>query len=114
MRFYLDEDLSDEIAVIARSRGLHVLSSHECMRNSSSDESQLLFAAVDGLCLVTKNGQDFRSLTTTFMEQQLPHAGVLVIPSSLDGSEFAAIVDRLSRWNEMYPDGASSYFFGFL
>jgi predicted nuclease of predicted toxin-antitoxin system len=116
MRFYLDEDLSDRIAVLARERGLDVTSSHEqeLRRDSSPDESQLALAAGEGRCIVTKNGQDFHALTTIFREREFPHAGVLVVPSSLDGSEFDVIVERLAHWHELYPDGAAPYFLSYL
>ncbi|HZQ37225.1 MAG TPA: DUF5615 family PIN-like protein [Dehalococcoidia bacterium] len=116
MRFYLDEDLSQVIATLARRRGLDVTSSHEVQYRHDGivDAQQLALAAAEGRCLVTKNGPDFSDLTAAFMEQALPHAGVLVVPSSLKGNEFGAIVERLMRWNDRYPDGLPPYFFGYL
>lgn len=116
MRFYLDECLSDRSAEIGRQRGLDITSSHESSvkQDGSDDDRQLLLAAQDGRCIVTKNGLDFEILTASFMARALPHAGVLVLPSSLDGSEFGLIVDRLAHWHQMYPDGVPAYFFGYV
>jgi|SRR5580700_11187706 hypothetical protein len=116
MRFHLDETFAARIAVMARELGLDVTSSHEVGRDGSSDESQLALAAGEGRCMVTANGSapDFYKLTEEFQERGLPHAGVLILPSSLNGSEYAAIVDRLVRWHDMYPDGAPAFLVSFL
>lgn len=98
MRFYLDEDLSQAIALLARRNGLDVSSSHEQQRDGYGDDTQLTLAAGEGRCLVTKNGVDFEALTRSFAAQGLPHAGVLAVPASLDGSEFRLIVERLASW----------------
>jgi len=46
--------------------------------------------------------------------KDLPHAGVLVVSPSLEANEYAAIVNRLARWHQMYPEGVPPYFFGYL
>lgn len=82
MRFYLDENLSQQVARLARSRGLDVISSPECGRNGLSDAEQLRLAAQEGRCLVTRD-DDFFELTQeflrgrTFRVQGRPHLGVL-------------------------------------
>ncbi|MGE0544683.1 MAG: DUF5615 family PIN-like protein [Dehalococcoidia bacterium] len=61
MRFYLDEDLSQTIAVIARERyGLDVAASHEIGKDRTTDDEQLAFAAELGRCIV--NGAGARCL----------------------------------------------------
>ncbi|MGD9891219.1 MAG: DUF5615 family PIN-like protein [Dehalococcoidia bacterium] len=45
VRYLLDEDLSHEIATIARNLGIDVISCHEIDRNGFTDEEQLQFAA---------------------------------------------------------------------
>jgi len=45
MRFYVDEDLSTEIARIGRQRGLDIVSSHEVERDGTPDDEQLDHAA---------------------------------------------------------------------
>lgn len=116
MRFYLDENLSDRIAALGREQGLDVVSSHEAghKHDGRDDGLQLLVAAEDGRCLVTQNGPDFKRLTDEFPESGLAHAGVLVVPHSLTGNEFALIVERLVVWHRRYPEGTPSYFLGYL
>ena len=69
MRFYLDEDLSPRIAVIARGLGLDVVSAIELGNLGLADEEQLSLAARDGRCVVTQNRADFIRLTVTSFEQ---------------------------------------------
>lgn len=114
MLFYLDEDLSDKIAQIARSRGLDVTSAHETGRRGYSDDTQLLLAAQEGRCVVTKNGAHYLRETRTFMTQGLPHAGVLVVSASLASNQFAAIATALVHYHEMHPQGVPPYFFDYL
>ena len=56
-----------------------------------SDEDHLQFAAQHGRCMVTRNGPDFIWLTRRFIGEQLPHAGVLIVPDSIENYEFARI-----------------------
>ena len=114
MRFYLDEDLSDQIAIIARSLGLDVLSSHECGRDGLDDEAQLLAAAEDGRCLVTRNRADFVAWTVRFFEQESPHSGVLLLPESLPPDQFAAIAHALVEYERRHPEGLPPYTVDFL
>ena len=98
MRFYLDEGLSDQVAVIGRELGLDVVSSHECGRDGLSDEEQLRHAAVDERIFVTRNYRDFVQLTRRFFENQWPHAGVLLVPRSLANDDFAHVAQALSAF----------------
>lgn len=113
MRFFLDEMFSDAIAAAAKLRGLDVTSALGAGQHGD-DEAQLLYAASEGRCVVTKNGTDFEKLTLLFQEHNLAHAGVLVVSKALEGNEYSAIVDRLVYWHELYPAGADPYFFGYL
>lgn len=79
-----------------------------------SDEEQLQFAAMHDRCIVTRNGPDFIALTHRFIEEQLPHAGVLIVPDSIENYEFARIARSMAWFHERYPGGAPPYFVGFL
>jgi hypothetical protein len=109
VRLYLDEDLSDEIARIARGQQVDVISSHECGRNGLPDETQLRLAAAEGRCLVTRNGRDFLRLTTVFFENGWPHAGVLVVSRSLANADFAGIARALVAYAARYEDDLPAY-----
>ncbi len=114
MRFYLDEDLSDRIAAVARGLGADVLSSHECGRDGLDDAAQLLQAAGEGRCLVTRNRGDFVGLSVRFFERGCPHAGVMLVASSLPGDDFAAIAQALVDYDRLHPAGLAAYVVDFL
>lgn len=115
MRFYLDADQSQSVAVVAQTaHGLDVTSSHSLGLDHLIDEEQLLYAAQQGRCIVTRNGPDFIALTRRFIEEKLPHAGVLIVPESIENYEFARIAHALAWFHAYYPDGVPPYFVGYL
>lgn len=109
MRLYLDEDLSDEVARFARAQGVDVISSHECGRNGLPDDAQLRLAAAEGRCPVTRNAKDFLPLTACFFEEGWPHAGVLIVSSSLPNRSFARIAAALVVYAQRHEDDLPSY-----
>lgn len=115
MRFHLDADQSATVAAIAvRAFGIDVMSSHDLGMDHLSDEEQLLFAAQDERCIVTRNGSDFIAITGRFLEEGLPHAGVLIIPDSIQNYEFSRIARAMAWFHAQYPDGVPPYFVGYL
>jgi predicted nuclease of predicted toxin-antitoxin system len=109
VRFCLDEDLSDEVARIARAHGLDVISSHECGRDGLSDDAQLRLAADEGRCVVTRNRDDFVHWTVRFFENGWPHAGVLIVARSLPNGNSAAIAAALITYAQRYEGDLPSY-----
>lgn len=109
MRFFLDEDHSDRIAVMAQLRGVDIISVRQARRGGLTDEEQLLFAGQEGRCIVTRNAKHFAPLSRQFEEQGLPHAGVACVPDSLRGERFAAIAAASQRFDTEHPDGVPPY-----
>ena len=114
MRFYLDENLSEEIAVIARGLGLDVVSSHGSGRDKLTDEDQLTLAAAEGRCVVTANRDDFIRLTNLFFAEQRPHAGVLILPRSIPTNNFARIAHALAGYAAAHTSASTSYLLDYL
>lgn len=114
MRFYLDEDLSGTIAEIARGMGVDVATAHECGNRGSDDEVHLLSAARAGRCLVTRNRDHFVALTVRFLQDDLPHAGVLVVPFTIPADRFALVAAAIAQYNRDHPDGISPYGYDFV
>ena len=112
--FYLDEDLSPKIAVILRKNGIEAVSAHEVGMVAASDREQLEFAARQKRCLITRNRNDFIRLTQQFMNDQRPHWGVLIIPYSLPGDQFARIALRLKIYASQHTSGLEPYQVDFL
>lgn len=114
MRFYLDENLSEEIAVIARGLGLDVVSSHGSGRDKLTDEEQLTRAAAERRCVVTANRDDFIRLTDLFLAEQRPHAGVLIVPRSMPTDRFARIAHALDGYAAAHEGGSTDYLLDYL
>jgi predicted nuclease of predicted toxin-antitoxin system len=115
MSFHLDADQSDIVATILRTaHGIDATSSHDLGMDDLLDEEQLIFAGREGRCVVTRNGRDFVPLTLRFLGEGLPHAGVLIVPDSMENFEFARIARAVAWFNELFPDGAPAYYVGFL
>ncbi len=97
MRYHLDEDGSQVVAALGRDRyGLDITSSHESGLEGMTDAALLRLGGLGGRCVVTKNGQHSIPLTHRFQADDLPHAGVLVVPPSIENDEFDKIARALS------------------
>lgn len=109
MRYYLDEDLSARVAVIARARGLDVVSSHECGRDGLPDIEQLQLAGDENRTFVTRNRDDFIALTARFFEHHWLHAGLVIVPRSLPNANFRAIATALLRFDREHQRDTTTY-----
>ncbi len=104
MRFYVDEDISPDVAYIGRDLGLDIISCHELNRRGLPDRRQLELAALDDRCFVTANRDDFIELTNDFAVASLPHRGVLVVPYPLSQSSPVTIARAILRYVERRGD----------
>ncbi len=109
MKIHLDEDLSPVIAQLLRQRGLDAISAHEIGLIQVSDQEQLDRAAAQGRAIVTRNGHDFKVLAAERIQSQHPHAGIIVCPPTVRGSEYSLIADAIRRVAQAYPDGLGPY-----
>jgi len=114
VKFYLDEDLSPQIAVLMRNKGLDCISAHESGMLGASDLEQLMFASSQKRCLVTKNRDDFIRLTVQFFNDDLPHFGLLIIPSTIPGDRFSQIANALLSYANDCPEDLPNYTIDFL
>jgi predicted nuclease of predicted toxin-antitoxin system len=114
VKYYLDEDLSPKIARLLRKQGIDCTSAHEVEMLQASDLEQLQFAAQEKRCLVTKNRDDFISLTIRFFNDHLPHYGVLIVPDSIPGDRFSVIAKALAGYSQLHPEGMQPYTIDFL
>ena len=114
MKFYLDEDLSRKIAETARGLGVDIVTAYECGNYGSADVVHLLAAARAGRCLVTRNRDDFVALSVRFLEEDLPHAGVLVVPYTKPTDRFGLVAAAIAQYDRDHPDGISSYGYDYV
>lgn len=114
MKFYLDEAISPKIAEILRKLGCDATSAHEMRMTGIADDEQLDFAAREGRCLVTFNRNDFIQLSRMYLDSNRSHCGVIVIPSSFKGNDFAGIAKALAVFASLYEHGLQAYTVIFL
>jgi predicted nuclease of predicted toxin-antitoxin system len=109
VRFYLDEDLSPQIAVALRGRGIDAASAHEVGNQGLTDREQLAFAARHRRCLVTGNARDFVPLAKQAVLNGDPLAGIVLCPSRPHAADVGAIARALIRLVERFPRGIGEY-----
>jgi predicted nuclease of predicted toxin-antitoxin system len=108
LRFLLDEDLSQQVAIGLRARGIDAVSVHEIGRDNQriSDEIQLAFAVEQGRVMVTYNRRDFQLLDARWREEGRTHAGILwglqsVIPRHAIGELIRALVAASEEYDSL-------------
>jgi len=114
MKLYLDEDISPKICVILRKKGMDAVSAHETGMLEASDEEQLSFAAAEGRVMVTRNRDDFITLTVQFFEALKQHKGLIIVPHTIPGSEFSKLATLLVKFSKDHPQGLESFTIEFL
>lgn len=78
IRLYIDEDLSDRIAVALRSKGFDVISAHEVNMRGKTDKEQLEYAIKHNRTILTRNIKHFINLQKEYHKNGLSHNGLLV------------------------------------
>ena len=111
---YLDEDISSKVAEILRKKGMDAVSAHETGMLETSDDEQLAFAASEGRAMVTRNRDDYITLSVQFFEDLKPHKGLIIVPHTIPGSEFSKLATLLIKFSKERPEGLASYTIEFL
>lgn len=114
MRFYLDENLPTGIITAAEGLELDIVSAHTVGLTGVGDAAQLLWAAQQGWCLVTRDYDDFGGLTEEFMARRLPHAGVLLVSRPLARASFGTLARALAHYAGAHPEGVPPYMIDWL
>jgi hypothetical protein len=114
VKLYLDEDISPKVAEILRKKGLEAVSAHETGMLEASDDEQLAFAASEGRAMVTRNRDDYITLSVQFFEDLKLHKGVIIVPYTIPGSEFSKLATLLIKFSKERPKGLASYTVEFL
>jgi hypothetical protein len=103
-----------KVSVILRKMGVDSVSAHEADMLQTSDEEQLTFAAAEGRVMVTRNRDDFITLTVQFFDDLKPHNGLIIVPHSILGSDFSKLTTLLMKFSKDYPGDLEPYTIEFL
>jgi predicted nuclease of predicted toxin-antitoxin system len=114
VKLYLDEDISPKVSEILRKKGMDAVSAHETGMLEASDDEQLAFAAAEGRAMVTRNRDDFITLTVQFFNDLKPHRGLIIVPYTIPGSEFSKLAALLMKYSKDHPQGLESCSIEFL
>jgi predicted nuclease of predicted toxin-antitoxin system len=114
VKLYLDEDISPKVSVILKKKGMDAVSAHETGMLEASDDEQLAFSAAEGRAMVTRNRDDFITLTVQFFNDLKPHRGLIIVPHTIPGSEFSKLAALLVKYSKNHPQGLGSYTIEFL
>ena len=77
IKLYIDEDLSDRIAVALRSKGFDAISAHEVNMRGKTDKEQLEYAIQHNRTILTRNIKHFITLQKEYHKDGLAHHGIL-------------------------------------
>ena len=105
MKLYLDEDLSPRVAALLRQRGLDAVSVHEAGHGGGLDLEQVRVATRESRCLVTRNVADFVEIVRDLVNRQESHAGIMLVPASFRGDEFAILAEAIVQQAAAHPGG---------
>lgn len=105
MKLYLDEDLSPAIVDLLRQWGLDAVGAREAGHSGRTDREQLRLASREGRAIVTRNVHDFLRIMRDAIDAQESHAGMILVPSSFRGNEFAALAGAIAACVAAHPSG---------
>lgn len=78
IKLYIDEDLTDRLAIALRSRGYDAISAHEVDMRGGTDKEQLEYASKRNRVILTRNIRHFIALQREYYKKGLQHEGILV------------------------------------
>lgn len=94
IRLYIDEDLTDRLAVALRSRGYDVISAHEVNMRGRTDKEQLEFATQNNRVILTRNIKHFVALQREYYKHGLLHKGIVMT----DYLPLKELIRRITRF----------------
>lgn len=101
IKLYIDEDLTDRLAVTLRSRGYDAVSAHEVNMRGNTDKEQLEYAIKHNRVILTRNIKHFVNLQREYYKNGLPHDGILVT----DYLPLKKLIRRITKFlNVKHPD----------
>ena len=93
---YTDEDVTADLAPALRLRGYIAQSTAEAGNMEISDEAQLIYAAEQGMAILTYNTRHFISLARVWYGSRREHAGIIV-SEQFSQRQFGELLQRVLR-----------------
>jgi hypothetical protein len=93
---YTDEDVTADLAPALRLRGYIAQSTAEAGNAEISDEAQLIYAAEQGMTILTYNTRHFISLARVWYASRREHAGIIV-SEQFSQRQFGELLQRVLR-----------------
>ena len=75
---YVDEDVHVSVGELLQAKGFHSITARDAGMLQQSDDSQLEFAARNGMAILTHNYLDFLDLHTRYLETGISHSGIML------------------------------------
>jgi hypothetical protein len=114
LKFYIDEDISPKVVEILRQHGIDGVSAHDIGLAGASDEDQFAEAVSRKCAIVTRNKDDFITLTVQAFENRSPHYGLVVFSHRISGSDFGEMAALLEKCAKKNPEGMGAYTIEFI
>jgi predicted nuclease of predicted toxin-antitoxin system len=92
-KIYLDENMDIRLAALLRHRGFCATTAHAVELLRADDQTQLLYAATNGYCLVTHNLREFEVLHDSFLAAGQSHSGIIIASAK----NVYRLVDHLAK-----------------
>jgi len=93
---YTDEDVTTVLAPALRQRGYTAQSAAEAGNLEIPDETQLTYAAEQGMAILTYNAQDFVPIARAWYFAGREHAGIIV-SEQFSQRQFGELLRRMLR-----------------
>jgi hypothetical protein len=93
---YTDEDVTADLAPALRLRGYIAQSTVEAGNAEISDEAQLIYAAEQGMAILTYNTQHFISLARVWYASRREYTGIIV-SEQFSQRQFGELLQRVLR-----------------
>lgn len=78
MKFYLDEDVHEDIAMALRLRGYDIRTTKEAGNKGLTDIEQLKYAASEDRIIISFNASDFYKPHSEFLKKGIEHSGIIL------------------------------------
>ena len=97
---YVDEDVHVLVAELLQSKGFRAITARDAGMLRESDDSQLEFAARNGMAILTHNRADYLNLHRPYLDTGTPHSGIIVISRFPESPYWIAneVVDILDQF----------------